>query len=73
MVRLYVMTKMDGGCLNECSLALFAVMSQNFILLNLVNFDVVVYMTHSVTVINERKSDNLVLNQHTIPYIDVVG
>ena len=26
--------------------------------LNLVNFDVVVYVTHSVNTINERKSDN---------------
>ena len=41
--------------------------------LNLVNFDVVVYVTHSVNVINIRKYDNLVLNQHTIPYIHVVG
>ena len=42
-VRLYVMTKMNGRCLKEWSLALFAVMSQNFIL-NLVNFDVEVYV-----------------------------
>ena len=44
--------------------------------MDLVNFDVVVYMTHSVNAINtrhERKNDNLVLNPHTIPYIHVVG
>ena len=44
--------------------------------MDLVNFDVVVYVTHSVNAINtrhERKNDNLVLNQHTIPYIPVVG
>ena len=39
--------------------------------LNLVNFDIVVYMTHSVNA--KKKNDNLVLNQHTIPYIYVVG
>ena len=41
--------------------------------LNLVNFDVVVYVTHSVTIINERQGKNLVLDQHTIPYVHVVG
>ena len=41
--------------------------------LNLVNFDVVVYVTHSVTVINERKGENLVLDLYTIPYGHVVG
>ena len=42
--------------------------------LNLVNFDVVVYVTHSVTLIIHKKNDNLVLNQHTIPLnIYVVG
>ena len=44
--------------------------------MDLVNFDIVVYVTHSVNAINtrnERKNDNLVLNQHTIPYIHVVG
>ena len=44
--------------------------------LNLVNFDVVVYMTHSVNVIKEIKGENLVLDQldqHTIPYVHVVG
>ena len=41
--------------------------------LNLVNFDIVVDVTHSVNAINMRKNDNLVLNQHTIPYIHVVG
>ena len=34
--------------------------------MNLVNFDIVVYVTHSVNAINIRKDDNLVLNQHTI-------
>ena len=41
--------------------------------MDLVNFDVVVYVTHSVNAINTSKNDNLVLNQHTIPYIHVVG
>ena len=43
--------------------------------LNLVNFDVVVYVTHSVPVIILKHEENepLVLNQHTIPYIHVVG
>ena len=41
--------------------------------LNLVNFDVVVYVTHSVTIINDIKGENLVLDQHTIPYVHVVG
>ena len=31
MVRLYVMTKTNSRCLKEWSLALFAMMSQNFI------------------------------------------
>ena len=31
VVRLYVMTKTNGGCLKEWLLAPFAVMSQNFI------------------------------------------
>ena len=43
--------------------------------LNLVNFDVVVYVTHSETVIiiKHEENDHLVLNQHTIPYVHVVG
>ena len=44
--------------------------------LNLVNFDVEVYMTHSINAMDSnvnRKNDNLVLNPHTIPYICVVG
>ena len=52
-VRLHVMTKTDGRCLNEWSLALFAVMSPKFYL-NLMHFDVVVYMTHSV-IANDTK------------------
>ena len=41
--------------------------------LNLMHFDVVVYVTHSVTVIKGIKGENFVLDQHTIPYIYVVG
>ena len=41
--------------------------------MNLVKFDVVVYVTHSVTVIKGIKGENLVLDQHTIPYGHVVG
>ena len=43
--------------------------------MNLVNFDIEVYVTHNINAmgINVRhKNDNLVLNQHTIPYIHVV-
>ena len=37
--------------------------------LNLMHFDVVVYVTHSVNANNIKESDNLVLKYHTIPYI----
>ena len=44
--------------------------------LNLVNFDIEVYITHSINAmdsnVRHEKNDNLVLNQHTIPYIHVV-
>ena len=43
--------------------------------LNLVNFDVEVYVTHNINAmdinVRHKKNDNLVLNQHTIPYIHV--
>ena len=45
--------------------------------LNLVNFDVEVYVTHNIDAmginVRHEKNDNLVLNQHTIPYIHVVS
>ena len=38
--------------------------------LNLMHFDVVVYVTHSVNANNMKEgNDNLVLKYHTIPYI----
>ena len=44
--------------------------------LNLVNFDVEVYVTHNINAmginVRHKKTDNLLLNQHTIPYIHVV-
>ena len=41
--------------------------------LNLMHFDIVIYVTHSVNANNTKKNDNLVLKYHTIPYIYVVG
>ena len=43
--------------------------------MNLVNFDIVVYVTDSVNIINIRheENDHLVLDPHTIPYIHVGG
>ena len=44
--------------------------------MNLVNFDVEVYVTHNINAmgsnVRHEKNDNVVLNQHTIPYIHVV-
>ena len=43
--------------------------------LNLVNFDVEVYVTYNINAmdinVRHEKNDDLVLNQHTIPYIHV--
>ena len=41
--------------------------------LKLVNFDIEVYVTHNINAMDINvRHDNLVLNQHTIPYIHVV-